>query len=210
VLNIGGIANVTMLPPACRQERVIAFDTGPGNMVVDALMKRLYRRDYDVDGRTALAGEIIIPLLASTMKHPYFRHPLPKSTGREEFGDRFVSAFMRQAGKVRKRDMIATASLVTPLAVHDAWRRYSNGTRYVDDLIVSGGGARNRFFLAALEELFGSKVVRLSDEFGIPWGEKEAICFAVLAFETFAGRTSNLPSVTGAARRMVLGKICQP
>jgi anhydro-N-acetylmuramic acid kinase len=208
-LNIGGIANMTLLPPGCSQQEVVAFDTGPGNMVVDALVHRLYKRPFDAGGRIALSGEIIGGLLASTMKNPYFKRPLPKSTGREEFGERFVSSFLRGAGKARKRDIVATASLVTVFAIYDAWRRHSDGNR-VNDLIISGGGVKNMFFLTALKELFGSETVRLSDEFGIPAGEKEAVCFAALAFETLSGRTANLPSVTGARRRVVLGKLCQP
>ena len=210
VLNIGGIANMTLLPPGCAQGEVRAFDTGPGNMVVDALMRRLYGRPFDANGYTAMSGEIIGSLLSSTMKHPYFRRSLPKSTGREEFGERFVASFLRKAGKARKRDIIATASLVTTLAVYDASRRYARGGRRVDDLIVSGGGTKNRFFLAVLKELFGNDTVKLTDEFGIPSGEKEAICFAVLAFETLSGRAANLPSVTGASHSVVLGKICHP
>jgi len=179
-------------------------------MVVDALMRRLYGRPFDANGYTAMSGEIIGSLLSSTMKHPYFRRSLPKSTGREEFGERFVASFLRKAGKARKRDIIATASLVTTLAVYDASRRYARGGRRVDDLIVSGGGTKNRFFLAVLKELFGNDTVKLTDEFGIPSGEKEAICFAVLAFETLSGRAANLPSVTGASHSVVLGKICHP
>jgi len=209
LLNIGGIANLTLLPAGCPLDRVSALDTGPGNMIVDTLMQRLYGRQLDLDGRTALSGNVDAILLATVLKNKYFRRPLPKSTGREEFGSEFVTAFLKRAGKARKKDIIATASMITPLAVYDAVNRYARWNRSVDDLIVSGGGVRNKFFLTALRELFGEGVVKTTDEFGIPASEKEAICFAVLAYETLSGRAANLPSVTGARRRVVLGKICQ-
>lgn len=210
LLNIGGIANLTLLPAGCPLDKVRAFDTGPGNMIVDMLMRRLYGRQFDMEGRTALSGNVVTSLLAGVMKNKYFRRPLPKSTGREEFGSGFVSDFLKRAGKATKRDIIATASMITPLAVYDAFKRYARWNRSADDVIVSGGGVRNKFFLTALRELFGEGVVKTTDEFGIPAEEKEAICFAVFAYETLAGRAVNIPAVTGAKRRVVLGKICQP
>jgi anhydro-N-acetylmuramic acid kinase len=210
LLNIGGIANLTLLPAGCSLNDVRAFDTGPGNMVVDALMQRFYGRQFDVNGRSAAGGRVAKDLLAKAMRNEYFRRPLPKSAGREEFGDRFVAGFLKSTAKMKKRDIIATASVVTPLAIHEACMRYGRWKGGIDDLIISGGGARNKFFMTTLRELFGGAAVKTTDEFGIPVQEKEAICFAVLAYETFMGRAANLPSVTGARRRVVLGKICQP
>jgi anhydro-N-acetylmuramic acid kinase len=177
-------------------------------MVVDALMQRLYRRGFDKDGKTALSGRANKDVVLEVMRMNYFRRPLPKSTGREEFGKSFTADLLKKCKGMSRSDIIATASIITPMAIADAVKRYS-GMR-VDDLIVSGGGAKNRFFLRTMREMFGTAVVRESGEFGIPGGEKEGICFAVLAFETVAGRSANLPSVTGARRRVVLGKICQP
>lgn len=209
LLNLGGIANISFLPAGCRKDEVIAFDTGPGNMVVDALMRRMYGKPMDRNGRTALSGRIVPGLLDEAMGHRYFRRSPPKSAGREDFGETFVRRFMKHPPHSR-RDRIATASFVTPLAVYDACSRFLPPSAPIDDLIVSGGGAKNRFFMKVLREFFGAAVVKDSAQFGIPAEEKEAICFAVLAWETAHGRPGNLPLVTGAKREVVLGKYCRP
>jgi anhydro-N-acetylmuramic acid kinase len=209
LLNIGGIANMTILPAGCPPEKVIAFDTGPGNMVVDALMRKFYRRAFDRDGQVAFRGAVQLTLLRRLLTHPFFRKRPPKSTGREEFGDIFIREMFGHFRTSQREDAVATASFLTPLSVHDAYRRFVGRRMPVDELIVSGGGARNLYFLRVLEYLFGSGVVNTSDEFGISSSAKEAICFAVLANETIAGNRANLPSVTGARRAVILGKVCQ-
>ncbi|MDH4071038.1 MAG: anhydro-N-acetylmuramic acid kinase [Ignavibacteria bacterium] len=209
LLNIGGIANISFLPAASRKEDVLAFDTGPGNMVVDALMRTMYRKPMDRNGRTALSGRIAPGLLDEAMSHRYFRRRPPKSAGREEFGETFARLFAEHRTRA-KADRIATASFVTPLAIYDACQRFLPPSTAIDDLIVSGGGGKNTFFMKVLREFFGDRTVRSSDQFGIPAAEKEAICFAVLAWETAHGRPGNLPSVTGAKREAVLGRYCQP
>jgi len=210
LLNIGGIANVTVLPKGCRADDVIAFDTGPGNMVVDALMQRLYGKALDRDGNTASKGVVNLKLLQWMMRHPYLRTKPPKSTGREEFGADFVSRLLWKAGKLNKADVIATASFHTPMAVYDSCRRFLPKGVSIDELILSGGGSHNQFFVRTLRTLFGDNIVRLSDELGVPSDAKEASCFAILANEAASGIPANLPSVTGARRRVLLGKICKP
>jgi anhydro-N-acetylmuramic acid kinase len=210
VLNIGGIANITVLPRDCAADRVTAFDTGPGNIVVDSLMHEFYGKSYDEQGRVASSGAVSMRLFNRLMQHPYLKHRPPKSTGREEFGEQFVVEFLKHARGYDREDIIATASQFTAFAVYDAYMRFVSRKVAVDELVVSGGGARNRFFLDELQRYFAPSRVRRADEFGVDADAKEAVCFAVLANETMAGNPANLPRVTGAQRRVKLGKICRP
>jgi len=206
LLNIGGIANITVLPRGCTPEEVRAFDTGPGNMVVDSLMHEFYGKSLDASGRTAASGAVSLELFSSLVRHPYLRRRPPKSTGREEFGESFVRDLLRSARRYDREDVIATASQFTAFAVYDAYRRFVEKQMRADEVIVSGGGARNRFFLDELRRYFSGVRVRCIDEFGIDADAKEAVCFAILAHETMGGRTTNIPGVTGARKRVLLGK----
>jgi anhydro-N-acetylmuramic acid kinase len=210
LLNIGGIGNLTVLPHGCTSGDVVAFDTGPGNMLVDALMQRFFGKKYDADGNTAASGRVIPRLLRALTAHPYFRRRPPKSTGREEFGDDMVRKILSTAKGESHADIIRTVSAVTPFAVHDAYRRFAAKGAPVDEVIVSGGGARNRFFLDELQMLFAGAGVRTADEFGLSGDAKEAICFAILANETVHGNCANLPRVTGARKPVVLGVVSRP
>jgi anhydro-N-acetylmuramic acid kinase len=210
LLNLGGIANVTVLPKNCSPDGVFAFDTGPGNMVVDSLMHEFYGKSFDHGGRTAASGVVSLDLFGRMMRHPYLRVRPPKSTGREEFGDEYVQKLLRSAREYDREDIVATASQFTAFAVFDGYRRFVEKRMHTDEIIVSGGGARNRFFLDELQRYFTGVSIRKVDEFGITADAKEAICFAILANETIAGNTANLPAVTGAKKSVVLGKICRP
>ncbi len=210
LLNIGGIGNITLLPRGCTSADVIAFDTGPGNMLVDALMQRFYGRKYDADGAVAARGQVIPGLFRLLAQHPYLRRRPPKSTGREEFGEEMVSRILHAAKGEKHADIIRTVSAITPFAVHDAYRRFIPRSAQVDELIVSGGGARNRFFLEELQRLFAGAVVKPVDDYGLSGDAKEAICFAILANETVHGNCANLPRVTGARKPVVLGVISRP
>ncbi|MFW6162188.1 MAG: anhydro-N-acetylmuramic acid kinase [Planctomycetota bacterium] len=209
LLNIGGIANVTYLPPACRPEQVVAFDTGPGNMLLDALARRLTdgRLSYDRDGTMALAGEVSPPLLRWLLERPYLRREPPKSTGRELFGEPFADRLLARAEGLAPGDVMATAAAFTAESIADAIRRFLTPLGPVDELIASGGGCHHPVVMGRLAEALAPVPVRRTDEFGIPADAKEAVAFAVLAHETMAGRPGNLPSATGAARAAVLGKI---
>jgi len=210
LLNIGGIGNLTVLPRGCASGDVVAFDTGPGNMLVDALMQRFFGKKYDAGGNTAAGGRMIPQLLHELASHAYFRRRPPKSTGREEFGEDTVRRILTMAKGEKHADIVRTVSALTPFAVHDAYRRFiAKGTR-VDEVIVSGGGARNLFFLSELQRLFAGAAVRTADAFGVSGDAKEAICFAILANETVHGNAANLPRVTGARRPVVLGVISRP
>jgi len=210
LLNIGGIANITVLPRNCPADRVVAFDTGPGNMVVDQLMHEFYGKPYDDHGRTARRGMVSIDLFHKLARHPYLKAGPPKSTGREEFGRDFVESILHHAKGYDREDIIATASQFTAYAVYDAYKRFVARRMCVQELIVSGGGARNRFFLDELRRYFPWACIRLAEEFGMSSDAKEAICFAILAHQTMCGIPANIPSVTGARTRVTLGKICKP
>jgi anhydro-N-acetylmuramic acid kinase len=212
VLNIGGISNITLLAKNSRAEDVIAFDTGPGNMVMDALMKRWYRTPYDRNGKTALSGSILPHLLAELLQHPYFRRPLPKSTGREEFGDTFVKDILQRSRGARRRDVVATVTELTALSIFDQFNRFARKHLRggpLHELIISGGGSKNRFLTEELRRFFAPARILFSDQLGIASDAKEALCFALLANDCLSGNPTNVPSVTGASSSTVLGTICQ-
>jgi anhydro-N-acetylmuramic acid kinase len=209
--NIGGIANLTAIPAGAPPEQVTAFDTGPGNMVIDACMQRLYQRDFDRDGRVAAAGRSLPKVVAEFLRAPYFRNPPPKTSGREEFGREFVREFIRRCGRASKEDVIATATLFTAASIADAVRRFSLPRLRSKsiEMIVSGGGTRNRALIGMLRkevEPLGI-TVRTSDTLGMPSEAKEAAAFAVLAYQTWHREPSNLPSATKAKRPAILGKV---
>jgi len=210
-LNIGGIANVTLIPAGARPKDVVGFDTGPGNMVMDALVRRFTkgRKTYDSGGRLAARGKVLEPLLARALGLPFFKRQPPKSAGREQFGGRFVSRYFLRPRGARSSDLLRTAAELTARSIVDALRRFALSTANYDRLIVSGGGAHNGLLLRRLRELLPQLRLDLSDKFGLPVDAKEAIAFAVLADRTLHGLPGNLPSVTGAHRAVVLGA-CYP
>jgi anhydro-N-acetylmuramic acid kinase len=212
IQNIGGIANLTAIPAGASANQVVAFDTGPGNMVIDAVTEQLFGKPYDRGGRIAASGRVIEDLVTGILRAPFFRRRPPKTAGREEFGREFTREFIRRCGRAEKKDVVATATALTARSIADALGRFVlRGKRY-SDFIVSGGGAKNPTLLAMLaSELrpLGLRV-RSSDEFGMPTEAKEAAAFALLAYETWNRRPSNVPSATGAKRAAVLGKISFP
>jgi anhydro-N-acetylmuramic acid kinase len=211
-LNIGGIANVTVIPAGAQPQDVIGFDTGPGNMVSDALVRHFTgeREHYDVGGRVASLGKVNELILAETLGHPFFlRHP-PKSAGREQFGQDFVEAYFLSRKRARFEDSLRTSLELTARTIAGALARFVFPETKIDRLIVSGGGAHNRLLLKRLAELLPQLTVELSDRYGLPVDAKEAIAFAILADRTLHGLPGNLPSVTAARRPVVLGKIVHP
>ncbi len=215
VQNIGGIANLTAIPAGVDARDVFAFDTGPGNMVIDTLMEKLFGRRFDRGGKTASAGVVIEPVLLQLLQNKFFRAKPPKTAGREEFGREFVANFLRLCVGARKQDIVGTATALTARSIADAVRRFvvakSGGAsrNSFSEMILSGGGTRNAALVAMLAEQLAPMGIRLrfADEFGLPSEAKEAVAFAVLAFETWNQRPSNVPSATGAKRGAVLGKI---
>jgi anhydro-N-acetylmuramic acid kinase len=208
-LNIGGIANITSLPPGAAPDSVIAFDTGPGNMVVDQLMERQTqgRERFDRGGKTAARGHVDRALLDDLLNDPYFRRKPPKSAGREQYGTAFVErAFIGQAAArgLPHEDLVATATAFTAATIALGVRRFAAGA---EEIIASGGGTHNRQLMGQIAALLPESRVTTSDEFGIDADAKEAIAFAVLAHRAWHRKSGNLPSATGARRAVVLGKI---
>jgi anhydro-N-acetylmuramic acid kinase len=210
VQNIGGIANLTAIPPGAPPNEVVAFDTGPGNMLIDAVTDQLFGKAFDRDGRIAGSGAVLDPLISDVMRGSFFRRKPPKTAGREEFGREFAQNFVRRCGRVGKRDIVSTATALTARSIADALRRFViHRTGTYRDFIISGGGASNPTLMAMLaNELrpLGLQI-RTSDEFGLPSEAKEAAAFALLAFQTWNRKPSNVPSATGAKRPAILGKI---
>jgi anhydro-N-acetylmuramic acid kinase len=211
--NLGGIGNLTALPPKAQTGDVLAFDTGPGNMVIDQLMQRLFGKRFDDNGRTAQRGTVLDAVVASMLRDRFFHQAPPKTAGREQFGIAYVERFLAACRRVSRKpeDAVASATALTAASVRTAYADYVR--RLMDaapvDFVVSGGGSRNRTLMRmlrqALEPLGCS--VELSDKLGLPAEAKEAAAFALLAYRTWHKRTGNLPAATGAERAAILGEI---
>ncbi|MCY3021588.1 MAG: anhydro-N-acetylmuramic acid kinase [Planctomycetota bacterium] len=212
-LNIGGISNVTFLPARGQADDIIAYDTGPGNMIVDAMVQYMTdgEQSYDKDGAIAASGTINCDLLNEMLQHEFLRRPPPKSTGREEFGAGYARAMYNWGageGKViQPRDVVATATRFTALTIADSLKKFVFPKGAVDELIISGGGALNPVLMQHLANELPRLRITTSDQYGLPVKAKESIAFAILARETALGRPSNLPSATGAAGPRILGQI---
>ena len=209
-LNIGGIANVTVIPAGARPDDVYGFDTGPGNMIIDELVRTFThgRRQYDSEGRMAARGKVLDNPLAQMLRSPFFRKQPPKSAGREQFGEEFVQRFFLSVlPGVRPEDLLRTATELTARTIADALRRFVFPRAGVGRLIASGGGAHNTLLIKRIGELLPEASVLSSDEFGLPVDAKEAIAFAILADRTLHNLPGNLPAVTGARRAVILGNV---
>ncbi|MGA8539525.1 MAG: anhydro-N-acetylmuramic acid kinase [Terriglobales bacterium] len=218
--NIGGIANLTAIPARASLRQVVAFDTGPGNMVIDAVMEELFRRRYDRDGKVAASGHVLGEVIAQLLHAPFFRQKPPRTAGREEFGREFAGRFLQICHGASKADVVATATALTARSIADAIKRFvlprftspatASRSQHRDyQLIVSGGGAKNPTLMTLLRDQIVPLGISLhfSDEFGLPTQAKEAVAFALLAYETWHRRPSNVPPATGAKRAAILGKI---
>jgi anhydro-N-acetylmuramic acid kinase len=211
--NIGGIANLTAIPAGAGQNAVMAFDTGPGNMVMDALAEKLLGKPFDRNGAMAGHGAVLGSVLKSMLRHPYFRKLPPKTAGREQFGREYAAEFLAacRAASRKPEDALATATALTAETIARAYARFvrpAMGSGAVD-FIVSGGGARNatlmRMLVQSLEPM--GCALAASEEFGMPAEAKEAAAFALLAWQTWHHRPGNLPAATGALRPAILGQV---
>ena len=210
VLNIGGIANVTVIPARAKPKDVFAFDTGPGNMIVDALIEKFThgRSHYDKDSQMALRGRLLPKLLNELMEEPYLQKQPPKTAGREQFGQSCTRRILSWANKrhAKREDVVRTATIFTPLSIANAFQQFVLPRTRVGEVIVSGGGAHNPLMMVYLSAILGFPVIS-SGELGVKPEAKEALAFAVLAYESYHGRANNLPSATGANHHAVLGKL---
>jgi anhydro-N-acetylmuramic acid kinase len=212
--NIGGIANLTAIPVGAGADKVIAFDTGPGNMVIDVLAQKLCQKRFDRNGAIAAEGTVIEPVLARALRNPYFQLNPPRTAGREQFGREYAAKFLAacQRHSDKPEDALATATALTAETIAQSYKRFckskmksANGVDY----IVSGGGARNRTLMAMLTrrlEPLGCELAA-SEEFGLPAEAKEAAAFALLAWQTWHHLPGNVPAATGARRPVILGQV---
>ncbi len=216
LLNLGGIANLTALPAGCDAGGVLAFDSGPANMVIDACMEQLTGKRFDCGGSLAGRGKVLDPVLKDLLAHPYLAAPPPKSCGREQFGAAFTRELLTRCGEAAPRDILATATAFTAQSILEAYRQFVSphlGQRAplasATELFVSGGGAHNatllRLLKAGLEPLYVS--VHTTEDAGLGVEAKEAAAFALLGWLTWHGLPGNVPSATGAARPVVLGRV---
>ncbi len=211
--NIGGIANLTAIPAGAGPEAVVAFDTGPGNMVMDWLAGELLGKRFDRDGREAARGAVIAEVLAKESRNAYYRLAPPKSAGREEFGAEYAARFLKECRRfsARAEDALATAAALTAETIARSYARFvaAGMEGRAADYIVSGGGARNGALMGMLRERLEPLGCRLREigDFGIPAEAKEAAAFALLAWMTWNRRPGNMPAATGATRAVVLGSV---
>lgn len=210
VQNIGGIANLTAISPGADPSGVIAFDTGPGNMVIDALTNHFYGKRFDKDGRIAASGKVLEKVVAEVLRLPFFSRKPPKTAGREEFGREFCANFLRACGRSKKQDIVATATTLTARSIALAIERFVLKRPHAfKEVVASGGGTKNTTLMGMFRHQMSrlGLRVRISDEFGIPSEAKEAVAFALLAFQAWHRKPSNIPSATGASWPAILGKV---
>ncbi|NWF89468.1 MAG: anhydro-N-acetylmuramic acid kinase [Ignavibacteriaceae bacterium] len=212
LLNIGGISNFTILNKKGKVNDVVAFDTGPGNMLIDYLTKQYFNKDYDKDGRIAIRGKLSLELFDFLKdSDDFIEQKPPKSTGREYYGKDFLAKIVNKFIMLPNEDVIRTATMFTAYAVYRNYEKFIAKKTKIDELIISGGGARNPILVSDLKNYFGKSVeIKNIESLGISSDAKEAICFAVLANETISGNETNISRVTGAGCKTILGKICPP
>ncbi|MGL6120864.1 MAG: anhydro-N-acetylmuramic acid kinase AnmK [Fusobacteriaceae bacterium] len=207
--NIGGIGNLTLLPKNCTLDEVSAFDTGPGNMIIDELCKIFFKKNYDKDGLIAALGNVSKEVLDFMMAHEYIEISPPKSTGREIFGEHYVKNLIQNFSGVSAEDLIATATMFTAKTIAYHYEKYIFPVHEINEIIIAGGGSYNKTLMNFLKELLPQHKVLTGEEFGINSNSKEAIAFAILANETLHGNPSNTKSATGAKENVILGSVTE-
>ncbi|MBK7104335.1 MAG: anhydro-N-acetylmuramic acid kinase [Ignavibacteriae bacterium] len=212
LLNIGGISNFTILNKEKGLEDVLAYDVGPGNMLIDTLTKKLFNLEFDKDGEIAKSGKLNNKLFkALKLNDNFIERKPPKSTGREYYGENFLSILFNEFEDVKSEDWLHTITKFTSYGIYRNYQKFIEEETKIDELIISGGGAKNKFLYECLINDFGEKVeIKIIDDIGISSDAKEAVCFAILANETISGNPTNIPRTTGASRPTILGKICLP
>lgn len=211
VLNIGGIANITVVDET--GTAAMAFDTGPGNMIIDRASRKLFSRDFDEGGRMALAGKPDREWLSALLSQPYFQASPPKTTGRELFGSAYADGLLAEAGRrgLSASDTQCTLTMFTALAIVEAYVMHVEAKVRLKRLVLGGGGAENAAIVKFLTDFWPHEIeVLRHEDFGISTKFKEALLFALLAYTTYFGVANNVPQCTGARERVCLGKICKP
>ncbi|AJG94012.1 anhydro-N-acetylmuramic acid kinase [Bacillus anthracis] len=210
--NIGGIGNVTVIPSQKSDQNVIAFDTGPGNMIIDEVCQRLFQLPYDQNGEIAEQGEVVDEILTYCMNHPFLKMNPPKSTGREQFGEEFVSQLLKRYEKHSKENILTTVTMFTASSIVHHYKEFILPYYEIDEVILGGGGSYNDTLVEMIR--YGLKdekcTIFIQEDIGYSSEAKEAIAFAILANETYHRNPSNVPSATGAKKSVVLGNVTYP
>ncbi|HDR7276637.1 TPA: anhydro-N-acetylmuramic acid kinase AnmK [Bacillus paranthracis] len=210
--NIGGIGNVTVIPSQKSDQNVIAFDTGPGNMIIDEVCQRLFQLPYDQNGEIAKQGRVVDEILTYCMNHPFLKMNPPKSTGREQFGEEFVSQLLKRYEKHSKENILTTVTMFTASSIVHHYKEFILPYYEIDEVILGGGGSYNNTLVEMIR--YGLKdekcTIFIQEDIGYSSEAKEAIAFAILANETYHRNPSNVPSATGAKQSVVLGNITFP
>ena len=208
--NIGGIGNVTFLPKKGDFSKVIAFDTGPGNMMIDAAVQKLYGEKFDKNGEYASKGKLISPLAEELKKHPYFALDIPKTTGRELFGEHYTYALLEKYKDYNKNDIIFTLTWFTAYSIAYHYKKYFIHQYNLDKCIIAGGGAYNKCLINLIKRELPEMEILVQEDLGYSSEAKEAIAFVMLGNQTYHMRPSNVPSATGASKSVILGQITYP
>jgi len=212
VLNLGGVANLSFLPRGKRKDKVWGMDAGPGNMLIDNLMRRYFHKNFDKEGKTAFKGRVIESILDHLLEKILLLLKGKKSLGREDFDQKFTEDFVREAEKytAKPEDLITTASELTVRSIYQVYKKFFKPEAEIDELILCGGGALNQYLFLRLKELFYPAKIYLSDELGYNPLAVEPIAFAIFAFLSLSESTGNKPGSTKARKAKILGKICLP
>lgn len=205
--NLGGISNLTIIPKSSTIEQVYAFDTGPANMLIDIACQKLFNQAYDKEGMLARSGKMITSLYDQVLSHPYFNLCLPKSTGREQFGLQYVEDVIAPYKNQPKVDILYTLVHATAKSIAHAYEKYVFNTLKLDEIIFCGGGVYNTFLIDTIKLYISNIEIKTLEALGDSSAYKEAVAFSILGYLTLHGKTSNLPSVTGAQKQTILGSI---
>ncbi len=209
ILNIGGMSNITCIPKNASEKDVIAFDTGPGNVLIDAVIRHLThkRKQYDEDGRMAAKGKINQPLLKELLRHPFIQKKPPKSTGREEFGEKITQSILKKGKNLKGDDLVATVTAFTAYSIAENYNKFILPRFPLREIVAGGGGAKNKTLFFMIQELLPSIQLKHFEDYHLNGDAIEAMAFAVLAYDVIRGKALNLSSVTGASHPVILGKV---
>lgn len=205
--NIGGIGNVTVIPAKEKINEIFAFDTGPGNMIIDEVCSRLFNVSYDKDGDIAKRGNINDVMLKTLMEHPYLEKKPPKTTGREDFGEDFVKDLLEKFKHVPSEDIVKTVTAFTAFSIVESYKKFIFTKTKIDKVLIAGGGAHNKTLIKLIKDGLNGLDVFTQDEIGYSSDAKEAVAFAILGNETLNNKPSNVAAATGAKRSVILGNI---
>ncbi|OQX93179.1 MAG: anhydro-N-acetylmuramic acid kinase [Tenericutes bacterium 4572_104] len=207
IQNIGGISNVTVLPKNGKIKDIISFDNGPGNMMMNRAMKKLFNKEYDKDGLISAKGALIIPMFKDILKNSYFHKSPPKTTGRELFGDQYTDKLLEKYSDFKDADIITTLTHVTAFSIVKSYRDFVCKKYQIDEVVLTGGGSKNNTLVELIKFYLKGIEVSLVEDLGYSSDYLEALCFLIIGNETLNNNPSNVPNATGAKGFAILGQI---